>query len=62
MEERQRHDIGSGVSRRVDGRLSHLGHVVVIDLNVHDNIEIDKNDATRKLYFASMLMYKLDEA
>jgi len=39
-----------------------LGHVVVIDLNVHDNIEIDKNDATRKLYFASMLMYKLDEA
>jgi len=28
----------------------------------HDNIEIDKNDATRKLYFASMLMYKLDEA
>lgn len=28
----------------------------------HDNIEIDKNDALRKLYFASMLMYKLDEA
>ena len=27
----------------------------------HDNIEIDKNDALRKLYFASMLMYKLDE-
>lgn len=28
----------------------------------HDNIEIDRNDALRKLYFASMLMYKLDEA
>lgn len=28
----------------------------------HDNIEIDKNDAMRKLYFASMLMFKLDEA
>lgn len=28
----------------------------------HDNIEIGKNDALRKLYFASMLMYKLDEA
>ena len=27
----------------------------------HDNIEIDRNDALRKLYFASMLMYKLDE-
>lgn len=28
----------------------------------HDNIEISKDDALRKLYFASMLMYKLDEA
>ena len=28
----------------------------------HENMTISKDDAIRKLYFASMLMYKLDNA
>lgn len=29
---------------------------------VHENMTISKDDAIRKLYLASMLMYKLDNA
>ena len=28
----------------------------------HANIEVEKGDAMRRLMFASMLMYKIDEA
>ena len=38
------------------------GMAAIRNPKAHDNIEIGKNDALRKLYFASMLMYKLDEA
>ena len=38
------------------------GMAAIRNPKAHDNIEISKDDALRKLYFASMLMYKLDEA